>query len=122
LASEMTDEKELTTVITHLTAEEANRVKGILDSLQIPFIASGHDAASRYRSLYYQIKVEYRYFKAAKQVIAKHKAKVFIDSKNCPNCKSLGYKEIEKRGLWKKLYYAGTTLVQCNKCKHEFGI
>ena len=116
------DERELVTVISHLTADEANRVKAILNSLKIPFVASGHDAKSRYSSLYYHIRVEKRNLKSAKQIVEKHRAHVFIDSRKCPKCKSLGYKEIEKKGFWKKLLYAGTTLVQCNKCKNEFAI
>jgi phage FluMu protein Com len=116
------DERELVTVISHLTADEANRVKGILNSLKIPFVASGHDAKSRYSSLYYQIRVERKNIKTARQIVAKHRAQVFIDSRKCPKCKSLGYQEIEKKGLWKKLLYMGTTLVRCNKCKNEFSI
>ncbi|MFN7651887.1 MAG: hypothetical protein ACK5PC_01570 [Cyclobacteriaceae bacterium] len=115
-------EKELVTLISHLTDDETNRIKGILNSLKIPLIISGHDAKSRYSSLYYQIKVERKNLSIAKQIIAKHRAQVFIDSRKCPKCKSLGYKEIEKKGLWKKLLYIGTTLVKCNKCKNEFAI
>lgn len=116
------DERELETVISHLTADEANRVKGILNSSKIPFVASGHDAKSRFSSLYYQIRVERKNLKAAKQIVAKHRAQVFIDGRKCPKCKSPGYKEIEKKGIWKKLLYMGTTLVKCNKCKNEFAI
>ena len=116
------DEKKLVTVISHLTADEANRVKGILNSLKIPFIASGHEAKSRFSSLYYQIRVEKENLKAARHIVNKHCARVFIDSRKCPKCKSLGYKEIEKKGFWNKLLYAGTTLVKCNKCKNEFAI
>lgn len=116
------DERELVTVISHLTADEANRVKGLLNSSKILFVASGHDAKSRYSSLYFQIRVEKQNLKTAKQVVAKHRAQVFVDSRKCPKCKSLGYKEIEKKGIWKKLLYTGTTLVQCNKCKNKFAI
>jgi hypothetical protein len=116
------DEKKLVTVISHLTADESNRVKGLLNSSNIAFVASGHDAKSRYSSLYYQIKVERKNLKTAKQIVARHRAQVFIDSRKCPKCKSLGYKEIEKKGFWKKLLYAGTTLVKCNKCRNEFAI
>ena len=115
-------ERDLIAVISHLTADEANRVKGIFNSLKIPFVAGGHDAKSRFGNLYYQIEVERKNLKTAKQVVAKHRAQVFIDSRKCPKCKSLGYKEIEKKGLWKKFVYVGTTLVKCNKCKNEFAI
>lgn len=116
------DERELITVVSHLTSDESSHVKGILNSLKIPFIESGHDAKSRYSSLYYQIRVERKNYRTAKQVVDRNKARIFIDSRKCPNCKSLGYKEIEKKGFWKKMLYVGTTLVRCNKCKHEFGI
>ena len=116
------DKRELVTVISHLTADEANRLKGILNSLRIPFVASGHDAKSRHHSLYYQIAVEKKNLKTARQIVANHRAQVFIDSRKCPKCKSLGYTEIEKKGFWKKLLYAGTTPVKCNKCRNEFAI
>jgi hypothetical protein len=116
------DERELVTVISHLTTDEASRVQGILNSLKIPFVTSGHDAKSRYSSLYYQIRVERINLRTAKVVVAKQRAQIFIDSRKCPKCKSLGYKEIEKKGLWKKILYMGTTLVRCNKCKNEFSI
>jgi hypothetical protein len=118
----MAEDQELVTVVTHLTCDERDRVKGILNSLRIEHIVSGHDAKSRFSSLYYQIKVKARDYKTAKQVINQHKAKVFVDSRKCPKCKHLGYREIQKQGMWQKLLYLGTTLVQCTKCKTKFGI
>jgi len=118
----MTDEKDLVTIITHLTIDERDRVKGILDSLKIPYLVSGHDSTSQHSSLYYLIKVRQRDLKTAKQIVNQHKANVFIDSRKCPKCKTLGYKEIDKKGLWEKILYYGTILVQCNKCKTKFPI
>jgi len=118
----MTDDNELITVTSHLKKDEADRIKGILNSVGINSIASGHDAASRYSSLYYQIRVKQQDFRSAKQIIDKERAKIFIEGKKCPKCDYLGYREIEKKGLWERLLYAGTTLVQCKKCKHKFGI
>src|SRR6187549_3485512 len=118
----MTDGNELVTVTSHLKKDEADRIKGILNSARINSIVSGHDAASRYSSLYYQIRVRQEDFRSAKQIIDKEKAEIFIEGKKCPNCEYLGYREIEKEGLWQRLLYAGTTLVQCKKCKHKFGI
>lgn len=118
----MNNETDLVTVISHLTADEANRVKGILNSFRIPFVVTGHDAKSRYSSLYYLIRVERKNFKTAKQIVDKHRVQVFMDSRKCPKCGSSGYKEIEKKGFWRKVLYAGTTLVKCNKCKNTFAI
>ena len=110
------------TVTSHLTGQEADSIKSMLTSMNIDFIASGHDAKSRYDSLYYQIKVKKRDFKVAKQIIDKRRAKLFLESRKCPKCKTLGYKEIEKRAIWEKIYYYGTTLVECKKCKTRFSI
>ena len=72
----MTDETELVTVTSHLKKDEADRIIGILNSARINAIVSGHDAASRYNSLYYQIRVKREDFKPAKQIIDKEKAKI----------------------------------------------
>jgi hypothetical protein len=86
----MADEHELLTVTSHLTKTEADRIKGILNSARIKFVVSGHDAASRYNSLYYQIRVSSEDFISAKRIIDKEKAKIFIEGRKCPNCDYLG--------------------------------
>jgi hypothetical protein len=118
----MIDKNELITVTSHLKKEEADRIKRLLNSVQINSIVSGHDAASRHSSLYYQIGVKREDFRSAKHIIDKEKVKIFIEGKKCPECEYLGYREIEKKGLWQRLLYVGTTLVQCKKCKHKYGI
>ncbi len=118
----MTDDKDLITVINHLTVEERDRVQGIFNSLKIPFVVSGHGPSNRYHSYYYLFKVRQRDYGVAIKVVKEQKAKIFIDSRKCPKCKTLGYKEIDKKGLWEKILYYGTTLVQCNKCKTKFSI
>lgn len=118
----MTDNVELVSVASHLKKDEADRIRRILNSVRIDSIISGHDAASRYSSLYYQISVKREDFRAARRIIDTEKAKIFIESKKCPYCEYLGYREIKKQGLWERLLYAGTTLVQCKKCKRKFGI
>jgi ssDNA-binding Zn-finger/Zn-ribbon topoisomerase 1 len=118
----MFDNQDLVTVISHLTTAETEELKRSLNSLKIESLVSGHDAKSRFGNLYYEIKVNRKDYQTAKQLIDKHKAKVLMASKMCPKCQYLGNKKIEKKGLWEKLFYAGTTLVQCNKCKNKFPI
>lgn len=116
------DDKDLVTVIDHLTVEERDRVKGILDSLKIPYIVNGHGSVNQYHSHYYSFKVRQRDYGVAIKVVKEQKARIFIDSRRCPKCKTLGYRANSKKGLWEKIFYFGTTLVECSKCKHKFGI
>jgi len=118
----MSDDQDLVTVIKHLTKEERDRVQAIFESLSIPYVVSGHGPSNRYHSYYYLFKVRQRDYGIALEVVKKQQARIFIDSRKCPKCSYLGYKEVEKKGLWEKLYYLGTTLVMCTRCKHKFPI
>lgn len=118
----MTDDQDLVTVINHLTVEERDRVQGIFNSLQIPFVVSGHGPSNRYNSYYYLFKVRQRDYGVAIKVVKEQRARIFIESRKCPKCKTLGYNQIEKKGLWEKILYLGTTLVECSKCKYKFPI
>lgn len=119
---DINDTDDLVSVGTHLTKEEADSIKSGLTSMNVDFVVNGHDAASRYSSLYYEIKVKRGDARAAKQVIDKRRARNFVESRKCPKCKNLVYREIEKKGLWERIYYFGTTLVQCQKCKTKYSI
>lgn len=119
---DINDADDLVSVATHLTRDEADSIRSGLTSINVNFVVNGHDAASRYASLYYEVKVRRRDVQTAQQVIDKRRAKKFIESRKCPKCKNLVYREVEKTGLWQKIYYFGTTLVQCQKCKTRYSI
>ncbi|MBT1705849.1 hypothetical protein [Chryseosolibacter indicus] len=119
---DINDDNDLEEVASYLTKHEADSLTQILYSQNIDFTNQGHDAANRYHSLYYLIKVRRGDLNAIKRLVNKKRAEAFIEGKKCPKCKNLGYKEIEKKGFWQRVYYLGTTLVQCNKCKTTFPV
>ncbi len=118
----MADDRDLITVMEYLTVSERDTVTGIFNAQKIPYVVSGHGPSTRYHSYYYLIKVRKRDYQTAKLVANRHRAKVFVNSRKCPQCQTLGFVEIEKRNWWQKIFYAGTTLVQCKKCQHKFVI
>ncbi len=119
---EIDDADDLISVGTHLTKEEADSIKTSLTSMSIDFVVNGHDAASRYHSLYYEISVQSKDFDRARNAVKNRQRKTLIDSQQCPKCKCKDYKILEKDGLWEKIYYYGTTLVQCKKCRTKYPI
>ena len=119
---EINDTDDLISVGTHLTKEEADSIKTSLTSMNIDFVANGHDAASRYHSLYYEIRVQRKDFEKARTAVNSRQRKTLLESRQCPKCQSKEYRILEKKGLWQKLYYYGTTLVQCKKCRTKYPI
>jgi hypothetical protein len=119
---EINDRDDLLSVGTHLTREEADSIKSSLTSLNIDFTVNGHDAASRYSNLYYEIRVQRKDFEKARKAVKSRQRKTLLGSRQCPKCKSKDYKILEKKGLWEKIYYYGTTLVQCKKCRTKYPI
>ncbi len=118
--NENDDIHELITVGSYLTKDEADSIKSRLTSMKIEFVVNGQYAASRYRSLYYEIKVQRKDFENAKRIVKNQLKKTLIENQKCPKCKNLEYTILEKKGLWQKIYYYGTTLVQCKKCETKY--
>lgn len=111
----------------YLTESELREVRSILNSMNIRHVAGGHGPADRgqlgqYRNYYYEVKVHPDDYEVVRKVIVKRKNKSKVEGRQCPKCKSLLYLEVEKKGLWEKLYYYGTTLVQCKRCKTKYPI
>lgn len=115
-------DKELVTTITNLTDSECKSLQAALHRNDIPFIINEHGAHGKYQSYYFEIKVEKRNAEAARQIVEKHKAEMTVESKKCPKCGHLGHKKVDHVNWFNKIYYWGTTLVQCNKCRTKFGI
>ncbi|HRK54075.1 MAG TPA: hypothetical protein PK185_09170 [Cyclobacteriaceae bacterium] len=107
---------------THLTVDEVASIKSDLTSLNIDFVVNGHGAASRFRSYYYEIIVKEENIGTAKKIVEKRRSSTSVESRQCPKCKNPKYNELKKSGIWEKIYYYGTTLVQCRKCKTKYPI
>jgi hypothetical protein len=114
--------EDLVPIGTHLTRGEFDSVKSGLTARDIHYEFNEYHATSHYSSYYYEVKVKRRDRREAQQILGKINAKAFIESRKCPKCKTLGYTEIKKRGLWEKVYYFGTTLNQCQKCKTKYAV
>lgn len=112
----------LISVGTNLTEDEVNSIKSVLTSMNIAYSVNGHGAASRYRSYYYEIKVRKDDFAKAKTVVEKRQQKTFAESQQCPKCRYTEYEKLPKNGIWEKVYYYGTTLVRCKKCKTKYSV
>lgn len=115
-------DKELITAIRNLTDSECKRLEAVLHQHKIPFITDGHGPQGKYQSYYFEIRVEARHAKEVSQIVAKHTARMFLERKICPRCGSLVHKKVENVDWPTKIYYWGTTLVECKKCKTRFGI
>ncbi|MEZ4972816.1 MAG: hypothetical protein R2820_05870 [Cyclobacteriaceae bacterium] len=125
--SEKDESSNLVSAGGYLTESELQEVRSILNAMNIRHVASGHGPAERgalgqYRNYYYEVKVYRDDYEVARKVILKRKNKIKVEGRQCPRCKSLVYLEAEKKGLWEKIYYYGTTLVQCKKCKTRYPI
>lgn len=112
---------DLVFLINFLTPDELSTLKHQFDSLNIKYVFHGHGANSRYKSEFYEIKVLKEDYDRAKFLINKFRARNFIESRKCPKCKSLIHKPVDL-GFFKRLFYWGTTLVQCEKCKTKYVI
>jgi hypothetical protein len=99
----MAEEQELITVTSHLTKTEVGRIKAILNSAKIKFIVSGHDAASRYSSLDYQVRVKPEDFKSAKKMIDKEKGKYLLKAGNAQTVNTWDTVKLEKEDCGRKL-------------------
>jgi hypothetical protein len=115
-------EEGLITVANYLTVEERNRLMSFFNARKIPFVVNGHGPTDKFGSYYYLIKVEKRNFDIANNLVKSEKSRIFMASKKCPNCKSLDFTRLVKKGLWERVLYFGTTVVRCNFCKSKYSI
>ena len=112
----------LASVGTYLTGPEAEIIKSNLEAMNIPYVVEKSNPVNHYNKNYYEIKVKRKHGKTASQVVGKIRAKDLIERRKCPKCRSSKYREVEHKTFWQKLYYLGTTLVQCQKCKTRYPI
>jgi hypothetical protein len=119
---EINDTDDLISIGTHLSQDEADSIKSSLTSMNIDYVSNGHDAVSRYNNLYYEIRVQKKDVERARTIVKSRQRKILLESRQCPKCKMGDYRTLEKKGLWEKIYYHGTTLVQCRKCRTKYSI
>lgn len=119
--SEIDQSSNLVSAGGYLTSEELELVKISLNALHIKYIVRGH-GPGKYESQYYEVIVFKKDFEVTRKVIIDRKNKTKVKGRQCPKCKSLVYLEVEKNSLWEKIYYYGTTLVQCKRCKTRYTI
>jgi hypothetical protein len=86
------------------------------------FISSKGSASGRYHDPFYQVSVNATDYILTRRIVSRILAKSLIENQKCPKCKTLGYKVIEKKNWIERLYYLGTTRVQCRKCKNKYVI
>jgi hypothetical protein len=111
----------------YLTYEESERIKGQLNTLKIKYISSGHglhtgEPIGADSSEFFEIKVNSTDSKRAKEIFNREKVKSSITRLKCPKCGHFGYTEVTNKSIFQKIYYLGTTLVECKKCKEKFTI
>jgi hypothetical protein len=115
-------DNELITAISNLTDTECKSLQASLQQNKIPFIVNEHGAHGKYQGYYFEIKVKKRDADVVGQIVSKFRAKKVIENRRCPKCGHSGYKQPDQVGWLTKMYYWGTTLVECKKCKTRFGI
>ena len=110
------------TVISFLDHQEASEIKNILGALKINCIVSGHGTRGRGANAYYLVRVQQQDLATVKPIVNRFKDKMLVESMECPTCKSYAHTEVQKKGLWQMLFYLGTSLVECKKCKTRFAV
>jgi hypothetical protein len=100
-----------------LTYEEVSQIKTALQAERIPFIVNEHGAHSRYGSYYFEIKVAYKDLSRARSIlklVAQHKSRNLM----CSHCKkSTSMIEVKNKTFFQRIYFAGTKLMRCKRCK-----
>lgn len=105
-------------VASFLSLSEVESAKNELIGRRIEyFVSSKGTAPGRYHDPYYQVSVNVIDYFVARKIVARTIARSFIESRKCSKCKSLNYRPIEKKNWLERIYYFGTTRVQCQKCK-----
>ncbi|SMB99114.1 4-hydroxy-3-methylbut-2-en-1-yl diphosphate synthase [Hymenobacter roseosalivarius DSM 11622] len=71
--------------------------------------------------LYYQLLIEEDEVPAAQEIVAAFELRrVGLAVQRCPRCGSLNNAPVLRPAWWKRLFYAGTTLYECQSCGAEF--
>ncbi len=107
---------------TFLERSEASQVEVALKGRRIRYFISNKGSAGTYHDRYYQFSVPVADYILTRRIILRILAKSFIENQKCPNCKHLGYRIIPKKTWFERLYYVGTTRVQCKKCGTKYVI
>ena len=106
-----------------LDRQEAQEVENALKGRQIEYFISNKGTANgRYHDPYYQFSVNVSDYVLTRRIVSRVLAKRFVENQKCPKCKQLAYKVIEKKNWLERLYYFGTTRVQCKKCRCKYMI
>ena len=124
---QMNNKTDFVSVGRYLTHQESENIKGQLNSLKVQYIVSGHGPNNGYpvggdASEYFEIKVGPSDINTGRQIIQQEKQRSTSVRAKCPKCGFLGYRVLEKTTLFDKVYYFGTTLVECRKCKKRYSI
>ena len=110
-------------IASFLNKSECSSLTAELNSRRIVyFVSSKGSAPGKYHDPYFEVSVDPTNYLTAKRIANRIRAKALIENRKCPTCKTSSYKVIEKKGWFEKLYYLGTTRVQCNKCKTKYVI
>jgi hypothetical protein len=110
-------------IASFLSESDCNSLTAELHARRIAHFASSKGSEpGAYHDPYFEVSVGAMDYLTAKRIANKIRAKVLIESRMCPTCKTASYGIIEKKGLFEKLYYLGTTRVQCKKCKTKYVI
>lgn len=115
--------KDLISLISFLEGDELQVLKKQLDENKIIYFINKHGGTTGYEdSDYYEIKVSPVDYNRSKAIANKFKASNFIKSRKCPRCGSLSNEPVKSLSLFQKIFFLGTTPVQCKKCKKVFTI
>ena len=106
-----------------LTSSEAEAIKHTLRNNSIEFVSNGTgpNYGEAGGSVYYEISVAEGQYEKARRLITKNRKGVKREVK-CPHCGYAGYRTKPKQTIFQKLFYLGTELVECKKCKRNFGV
>jgi len=73
--------------------------------------------------LYYQLLIEEDEAEAAREIVAAfERQRAELNEHSCPRCGATDTLPAPRVRWWKRLFYAGTTLHQCQNCGAEFAI
>ena len=108
-------------IASFLSESECNSLTAELYARRIVHFASSKGSApGKYHDPYFEVSVSAMDYLTAKRIANRIRVKALIESRKCPTCKTLSYGNIEKKGLFEKLYYLGMTRVQCKNCKTKY--
>jgi hypothetical protein len=110
-------------VAEFLTSSEAEAIKHSLrsNSIEFTFNGTGANYDETGGSVYYEISVSQDQYDKARRLIAINRKPAKGEVK-CPHCGFTGYRTKPKKTIFQRLLYLGTELVECKKCKRNFGV